>query len=200
MDRSFVLKYLNPIHYLSVCYENKIRPDTINNGRKFDEYRKIGIICPTNNNLSRSCFAKLTVNIGNTSVLCGVSFSVGTPDVIRGGGNFALNMGEIAVNVNIGPIGINLSDAHLLSNSQASGMSKSDEESHLQYFLYEVIARSDLVDLKKLCIVRGQHAFRLEINIVVLCNDGNLFDASVLAMVCINSIFIWHLFYPITIC
>ena len=54
---------------------------------------------------------------------------------------------------------------------------------HKATWLQRVLMESDLVDFERLSIVQGQSAWRLQVVLVVLNDDGNLSDAMLLAAV-----------------
>jgi exosome complex RNA-binding protein Rrp42 (RNase PH superfamily) len=169
---NFVLKYLNPVDYFGIYYENGVRPD----GRAMDQYRSIR----TNDDCFKSaagCFGSSSVQLGDTAVTCGINYSIGTPDVLTP------SLGEVRVNVTLGSIAS--SSVSFVTDTQVSarGMQKSDTEHELESFLQKVLTASNLVDVGALLIQECQYALRLEVNLVVLSNSGNLQDACVLAMV-----------------
>ena len=103
-------------------------------------------------------------SIGNTIISSGVNILVGSP-------SFNLpKSGELEFNVSFGPI-----------CSSKYDWGKSDEASVIEMLLGQIYSNSNVIDVEQLCIELGKYAFKLEINLVCICNDGNVLDACILA-------------------
>lgn len=138
-------------------FRNGKRPD----GRAMDEYRKIDI----SYDVSKNADGSARVKIGNTDVICGVKLEIGQP--------FPDSPGEGAIIT-----GVELSA--LASPDFESGPPRVDSI-ELARVVDRCVRESKTIDLKKLCVVEGEHVFIMFIDLYVLNAAGNLFDAFGLA-------------------
>ena len=67
------------------------------------------------------------------------------------------------------------SSSHLTSSASTFAVTSS--------WLQRVLVDSEWIDFSKLCILEGQSAWRLQVVLFVLCDDGNVADAALLAAV-----------------
>ena len=143
--------------YLVKLAENGKRMDS----RNFDEFRNIEIGTRIINKAEGSA----RVKIGNTQVISGIKMDIGepypdTPDE-----------GAMSTAAELIP---------LASPDFESG--PPDQESiELARVVDRGIRESELIDVKKLCIVPGEKVWIVFIDIHILDYDGNLFDAASLA-------------------
>ena len=132
-------------------------------GRKLDEYRKDIIveygISP------KSADGSARVKIGDTEVVAGVKFEIGTPFPDKP------NEGTIMVNVELLP----------LSSSRFESGPPSIDSIELARVTDRGIRECKAIDFKKLCIKEGEKVWMIFIDIYPINADGNLFDASTLA-------------------
>ena len=160
---TFVLKYLKPNDFYN-SYLNSgsgsgsgnsnsnsnnnnglgMRPDEASEGYKRDKcgYRPCKLTMnPYNTNiLSKSCCTSTSMyNIGNTSVLCGVNYSVGTPDVS------CPDVGQVSISVTDYNMGYTPSSVPVDTNPN-------EQTEGLEGLLFECLVRSKLINLKHLCI------------------------------------------------
>nr|POE79663.1 exosome complex component rrp45 [Quercus suber] len=140
---------------LSALREN-IRLD----GRSFDQFRPIDLQFGDE-------YGTADVRIGKTRVLCNVSAEVVASYADR---KFD---GIFTISTELSPIA-----------SPAFEVSRQDQtEVILSRLLEKTIRRSGALDTESLCIVAGQKCFHIRADIHVLDHDGNLIDASCLAVV-----------------
>jgi exosome complex component RRP42 len=143
--------------FLAKLAENGKRAD----GRSFDEFRDIDIETRIINKAEGSA----RVKIGNTQVISGIKMDIGepypdTPDE-----------GAMSTAAELIP---------LASPDFESG--PPDQEAiELARVVDRGIRESELIDVKKLCIVPGEKVWIVFIDIHILDYDGNLFDAASLA-------------------
>lgn len=143
--------------YLVKIAKNGKRED----GRRFDEFRKIDIETGIINKAEGSA----RVKIGNTQVIAGIKMDIGepypdTPD-----------KGAMSTAAELIPL--------------ASPDFESGPPDQVAIELARVVDRgireSQLIEVEKLCIVPGEKVWILFIDIHILDYDGNLFDAASLA-------------------
>ena len=143
--------------YLIKIAKNGKRED----GRRFDEFRKINIETGVINKAEGSA----RVKIGNTQVIAGIKMDIGepypdTPD-----------QGAMSTAAELIPL--------------ASPDFESGPPDEVAIELARVVDRgireSQLIEVEKLCIVPGEKVWILFIDIHILDYDGNLFDAASLA-------------------
>ena len=143
--------------YLIKIAKNGKRED----GRRFDEFRKINIETGVINKAEGSARVKL----GNTQVIAGIKMDIGepypdTPD-----------QGAMSTAAELIPL--------------ASPDFESGPPDEVAIELARVVDRgireSQLIEVEKLCIVPGEKVWILFIDIHILDYDGNLFDAASLA-------------------
>lgn len=119
----------------------------------------------THSNLS-NCHASSLVRLGNTTMMCGIKAELCTPSTERP------SQGYMVINV----------DLPALAHSSFKSGPPSDQASALSFLLQEVVLGSKILDLSSLCIQKGKSAWVLYADLACLNADGNLFDASVLAL------------------
>ena len=132
--------------------------------RKFDEYRKIKI---EYNVIPRTAEGSARVKIGETEVIAGIKLEMGVPypDTEDQGG--------IMVNIELIP----------LAAPEFESGPPSIDAIELSRVTDRAIRESHAIDLKKLCIKKGEEAWNVLIDIYPINNDGNLFDACALAAI-----------------
>ena len=144
--------------YVSDVLKRKERLD----GRGFDDYRPIKI----ETGLFHHAEGSARVTLGKTEVLAGIKLEVekpypDTPDE-----------GSIAVNMELNP---------MASPSFEAGP-PSQEAVELARVVDRGIRESHIVDLEKLCITPGEKMWTVFADVIIVNYDGNLFDASTLAV------------------
>lgn len=132
-------------------------------GRNLTDRRKI----ETQTGLIETANGSALVSLGKTKVLVGIKIEIGKPFSDRP------DDGVLTTNVERHPV------AHPLFEPGPPR----ENAIELARVVDRGIRESKMVDLKKLCILKGEKVFVVFIDIYVLNYDGNLFDASSLASV-----------------
>jgi exosome complex component RRP42 len=145
--------------HLIHALEQNIRPD----GRKLDEFREITV----QTGISGTAEGSARVKMGDTEVLVGVKLEVGTPFPDRP------DEGAIMVNVELLP----------LSSPEFEAGPPSIDAIELARVIDRGIRESKAVDLKKLCIKKGEKCWVVQIDVCTVNAAGNLFDAAALAAI-----------------
>src|SRR3989344_1252142 len=133
-----------------------------NDGRSLDQYREPVTV---QHGISETAEGSAQVQIGDTIVMAGVKLSIekpfpDTPD-----------QGGIAVNVELYP----------LSSPEFEPGPPGIQAVELARVVDRGIRESKAIDMKKLCIEKGEKAWTVGIDIVTINDAGNLFDACSLA-------------------
>src|SRR3989344_7526485 len=133
-----------------------------NDGRALDQYRQP---VKVTYGVSETAEGSAQVQIGETIVMAGVKLSIETPfpDTPEQGG--------ISVNVELYP----------MSNPDYEPGPPGIEAVELARVVDRGIRESKAIDMKKLCIVKGEKVWTVGIDIVSINDAGNLFDACSLA-------------------
>jgi exosome complex component RRP42 len=131
-------------------------------GRSLEEHRNIVVeygISPKN------AEGSARVKIGETEVVCGIKFEVGTPFPDK------QDEGTIIVNAELSP----------LSSPDFESGPPGIESIELARVVDRGIRESKAIDFKSLCIKPGEKVWMVFIDIYPVNNAGNLFDAASLA-------------------
>ncbi|KAF2214120.1 hypothetical protein CERZMDRAFT_38639 [Cercospora zeae-maydis SCOH1-5] len=153
---SEALPSTNEREFVLAALQQNVRID----GRAFDEFRSIDLAFGED-------YGQADVRIGKTRVLVNVSAEVITPYPDR---KFD---GVFTISTELSPIA-----------SPAFEVGRQDQtELLLSRALEKTIRRSGALDTESLCIVAGQKCFHVRADIHVLDHDGNLVDASCIALV-----------------
>ncbi len=130
-------------------------------GRKMDEYRKITIDTKPIEK-AEGC---ALVTMGKTKVIAGVKLAVGEPFPDRP------DEGVLMAGAEFSPI----------SSPDFEPGPPSEESIELARVVDRGIRESGAIDVKKLCIKKGESVWIVNLDINILDNFGNLLDASALA-------------------
>ncbi len=144
-------------------FNNFLDEDLRFDGRSKEEYRKIEV----ETGISITAEGSAKVSIGNTIVLAGVKMEIGTPYPD------SPNEGVLMVGVELSPI----------ANPKFESGPPGFDSIELARLTDRAIRESRSIDNKKLCIVKGEKVWIANVDITVLNDDGNLFDACSLAAV-----------------
>jgi len=158
---------IHPLEFYRKFLERSVRPD----GRSLTDIRKTTLSVGSITTCSGSSFVK----IGNTSVVCGVRAEVGEPPSINQTGivsNQSKNHSYIFVNVELGPI---CSNAFSSSKPSEKAMSLATQ-------LNTLINRLDIPTTDFYFDNEGKARWYLYVDIYCLDFDGNITDASIIAM------------------
>lgn len=133
------------------------------NGLKPLEYRKIVV----ENNTSKNAEGSATVKIGNTEVIAGVKMELGKPYPDR------IDEGTMMVGAEFLP----------MSNPDFEPGPPTVRAVELARVVDRGIRESKTMDFKKLCVKKGELCWIVIIDICMINDEGNLFDASALAAI-----------------
>lgn len=142
---------------------NLVNDDRREDGRELDEYRDISV----ETGVISKAEGSARVKIGGTQVIVGIKPQLAEPF------SDAPNLGILMTNCEMLP----------LSDPSFEPGPPSDDSIELARVVDRGIRESGLVDLEKLCIEEGKHVWMLFIDLDIIDNCGNLFDACELAVV-----------------
>ncbi len=145
--------------YIDSLIKKKLRYD----GRKLEDYRKINI----ETNVISQANGSAKVTIGETQVIMGVKLDVGEPFPD------SEDEGILMVSAEMTPI----------ADPDFEPGPPRENAIELSRVVDRAIRESKVVDLKKLCIKKGEKVWMIFIDAVILNNDGNLFDACTLGAI-----------------
>jgi exosome complex component RRP42 len=129
-------------------------------GRKLDEYREISV----ETDISKSAEGSARVRMGETDVMVGVKFELGTPYPD------SPDEGTMMVGAELLP----------MSNPDFESGPPSIDSIELARVVDRGIRESKVIDFKKLCVEEGEKVWTVIVDIITINVDGNLFDASAL--------------------
>ncbi|MBU0930016.1 MAG: exosome complex protein Rrp42 [Nanoarchaeota archaeon] len=145
--------------HLKSLIEKDMREDS----RKLDEHRKIKI----EYGISTSAEGSARVTIGDTIVIAGVKMSLGTPF------SDTPDEGVLIVNTELLP----------LSSPDFESGPPNIKSIELSRVVDRGIRESGAIDVKKLCIKKGEKVWLLNVDVYPLNDAGNLFDAASIAAI-----------------
>jgi len=157
--KAAMFQRLHPKTYLERFLEENVRPD----GRAFLEFRD----CSINVGSISTADGSSLVRLGDTTVVCGVKAEIAEPDLD------APDDGFIVPNLDLSP---------LCSPKYKPGP-PSDDAQVLSNRLNEFLVLSNILSTKSLCIHSGKFVWVLYIDATCINYNGNVFDATLLAMV-----------------
>ncbi|MCC7552883.1 MAG: exosome complex protein Rrp42 [Methanobacteriaceae archaeon] len=131
-------------------------------GRTIDQYRDISI----ETDIISKAEGSAKVKIGGTKVIAGIKLQVGAPYPDNP------NLGVLMTNCEMVPI----------ADPTFEVGPPNEESIELARVVDRGIRESKMVDLEKLCVEEGNHVWMIFIDLHVLDNCGNLFDACELAV------------------
>jgi exosome complex component RRP42 len=133
-------------------------------GRKFGEFRKP---IEVSYDVSNKAEGSARVKIGKTEVIAGVKMDVGTPYAD------SAEKGNLMVGVERLPV----------SSPEFLPGPPNAQTIELARIIDRGIRESGMIDLKKLCIRKGELVWNIIIDIYTINDNGNLIDASALAAI-----------------
>ena len=157
--------------FVTSFFSQSTRPD----GRLFGMCRTTKItrgILQTHDTVGSSL-----VRLGNTQVLCGISLQIGTPTAPSSNHNHHHHHQGNTNNNSSGGGGGGDVVVIMLSSQQQGTIAAAATEEQLQSII------TNMLDLSTLVIINGQAAWRILLTIQILQDDGNVWDASLLAAV-----------------
>jgi exosome complex component RRP42 len=143
--------------------KNLIEKDIREDGRKLDEYRKIKV----EYGVSTSAEGSARVTFGETVVIAGVKMSLGTPFPDTP------DEGVLIVNTELLP----------LSSPDFESGPPNIKSIELSRVVDRGIRESQAINVKKLCIKKGEQVWMINVDVYPLNDAGNLFDAASLAAI-----------------
>ncbi|KAI7905302.1 exosome component 8-like protein [Cokeromyces recurvatus] len=157
-DNFEIFKRIQPHEYLKRFLDQGVRPD----GRVLNEFRKTMI---TSGAIS-TANASAMVRLGGTTVVCGIKAEVCEPriDVPK--------EGYLVPNVELSP----------LCSPKFKPGAPSEKAQSVSEFINQLFSKSAIFPLESLCIEEGKAVWVLYADIVCLNYDGNILDASLLAL------------------
>jgi exosome complex component RRP42 len=140
---------------------NSLNKGKREDGRKFDEIRKVQI----ENDVSNNAEGSARVKLGETEVIVGIKMEMGTPYPDNP------DEGTIIVSAEMLP----------LSSPDFESGPPSEDSIELARVVDRAIRESGALDLKKLCVEEGEKVWLVLIDIYTINDGGNLQDAATLA-------------------
>lgn len=132
-------------------------------GRRLDEYREIII----EDNVSANAESSSKVKFGDTEVIAGIKIELAEPFPDMP------NKGILVVNLILSP----------MASPQFSIGPPSSSATELSRIIDRGIRESKTINLDKLCLEPGKKVYSIFVDIVVINDDGNLIDASMIAAI-----------------
>ncbi|KAI8647905.1 exosome complex component RRP43-like protein [Parasitella parasitica] len=157
-DNFEIFSRIQPHEYLKRFLDQKVRPD----GRALSEFRKTMI---TSGAIS-TANASAMVRLGGTTVVCGIKAEVCEPRIDLP------DQGYLVPNVELSP----------LCSPKFNLGAPSEKAQSISQFIHELFVKSQVFPLESLCIDSGKAVWVLYADIVCLNYDGNILDASLLAL------------------
>ncbi|ORX44743.1 exosc8 protein [Hesseltinella vesiculosa] len=159
LKNSDIFNRIQPHEYMRRFIDQKVRPD----GRLLDRFRETLIT----SNVISTANASAMVRLGGTTVVCGIKAEVGEPSIDTP------DQGYLVPNVILSP----------LCSSQFRPGPPSEQAQIISEFLSQLFTRQPhLIPLESLCIESANAVWVLHADIVCLNYDGNMLDASLLAL------------------
>ncbi|CAM0142709.1 hypothetical protein VKS41_002730 [Umbelopsis sp. WA50703] len=155
-----IFERIKPDEYFRRFIEENVRPD----GRALHTFRPTSI----RQGAITTANGSAMVRIGGTTVVCGIKAEVAEPRVDRP------KDGYLVPNVELSPI---------CSANFRPGPPSEQAQVNAE-IINQVLINCDIVDLADLCIEEGKAVWSLYADIVCINYDGNILDASFLALVC----------------
>ncbi|KAI8976046.1 exosome complex component RRP43-like protein [Pilobolus umbonatus] len=158
MDKYEIFKRIQPKEYMKRFLDENMRPD----GRTHTEFRKTMITSGAIHTANSSAMVRL----GGTTVVCGIKAEVCEPQID------IPNEGYLVPNVELSP----------LCSSKFKSGAPSMKAQVVSELIHELFINSHIFPLSSLCIEEGKAVWVLYADIVCLNYDGNIIDASILAL------------------
>ncbi|KAK7604905.1 hypothetical protein V9T40_006091 [Parthenolecanium corni] len=152
-------KSVHPLKYYQDYLAHDIRPD----GRGLNKFRNVAI----NVDSISSANGSTIVRIGNTCVVCGIKGELGPPKAEEPQNGFLI------INVDLPP----------LCSSQFRPGPPSEKAQALTAYINNIAQRSNIIDLKNLCIEADKLVWTVYCDIVCLNYDGSVVDACLASLI-----------------
>ncbi|KAH7929016.1 ribosomal protein S5 domain 2-like protein [Leucogyrophana mollusca] len=157
--RAQIFQRLHPRTYLERFLTENVRPD----GRTFDEWRTVHVNVGSISTADGSAL----VRVGDTTIVCGIKAEIAEPELDRPDDGF------LVPNI----------DLPAICSPKFKPGPPSEEAQVLSDRLNEVLISSGILSLPSLCIQPGRAVWTLYVDATCINYDGNVFDATLLAMV-----------------
>ncbi|KAI0340831.1 hypothetical protein BDW22DRAFT_1378258 [Trametopsis cervina] len=157
--KALTFQRLHPKAYLERFLAENLRPD----GREPAEWRDVSVVVGSVSTADGSALVRL----GNTTIVCGVKAEIAEPELDSPDDGF------IVPNL----------DLPAICSPRFKPGPPSEDAQVLSDRLNEVLIASGILSTKSLCIHRGKAAWVLYVDATCINYDGNVFDATLLAMV-----------------
>ncbi|XP_036380922.1 exosome complex component RRP43 [Megalops cyprinoides] len=151
-------KTAEPLEYHRSFLKENCRPD----GRELGEFRTTTLNIGSISTADGSALVK----IGNTTAICGIKGELASPPAD------APNKGYIVPNVDLPP----------LCSSRFRPGPPGEQAQAASQFIADVIESSEVIKKEDICIEKGKLCWVLYCDIMCLDYDGNLLDASLIAL------------------
>ncbi|KAJ2659866.1 hypothetical protein IWW48_003272 [Coemansia sp. RSA 1200] len=162
---AFAMHTFERIHHVEF-QRRFLTQETRHDGREFTQFRPTHVVKGAISTAQGSA----TVRIGNTTVVCGIKAEVGEPDVN------SPDQGYLVANVELPP----MCSARFRPGAPSEEAQIASE--HIHRLFNGTAGNKGVVDLKTLCIEEGLAVWSLSADIVCLKYDGNILDASIVAL------------------
>lgn len=146
-------EYIALRNHIDALLKKKFRYD----GRKLEEYRDMVI----ETDVISQAEGSARVTIGETEIIIGVKVGIGTPFPD------SEDEGILMVSAEHTPI----------ADPEYEPGPPSEDAIELSRVVDRAVRESKVIDMKKLCIKKGEKVWTVFIDAIILNNDGNLFDA-----------------------
>ncbi|KAI9299273.1 ribosomal protein S5 domain 2-type protein [Cunninghamella echinulata] len=154
-----IFSRIQPHEYVRRFIDQKVRPD----GRLLDRFRSTLITT----NVITTANASAMVRLGGTTVVCGIKAEVAEPKIDQP------KQGFFVPNIELSP----------LCSAKFKPGPPSEQAQTISETIYQLFTKSNILPLTNLCIEEGKAVWVLYADIVCLNYDGNILDASLLALV-----------------
>eukprot|EP01084_Bolivina_argentea_P302617 522377_1 len=162
---SNIHRKIQPIEFYRKFLDKNVRPD----GRYLTKSRSTLI----NSNSLSTTDASAVVKIGSTTIVSGIKLEIAAPRSPH------VKQGFIEIDVIFDPICT--LQYHSINNYESDTIKH--KASSLSRKLCDIIVESGMFSLENLCIESEKAVWVLYIDLLCICNDGNLFDACLLSIV-----------------
>ena len=132
-------------------------------GRGFLDYRDLHI----ETDVIKKAYASARVELGDTIVIVGIQFEIGTPFSDSPDKGILLTEGEVLPTASF----------------SAEAGPPSEEEIEISRVVDRSIRESEMIDLSKLVIQPGENVLKMFVDFNIFNDDGNIIDAAVIGVV-----------------
>ncbi|ORZ20425.1 Opa-interacting protein OIP2 [Absidia repens] len=159
LKNSDIFSRIQPHEYMRRFIDQQVRPD----GRLLDRFRDTTIT----SNVISTANASAMVRLGGTTVVCGIKAEVCEPNLQNP------DQGFLVPNVELSP----------MCSAKYRPGPPCEQAQTVSEIIHQLFQKSHIIPLTNLCIESGKAVWVLYADIICLNYDGNILDASVLALV-----------------